>query len=133
MSDEVNKIINFSSLSKEINDLSNDSKFTCKFCKSKQTGKLYYNVQFVCRENNYSNKLIVLYLSTFDDQGHGFFPITPLELIKNSSLSQKFNEIVKKIQEMDTYISVLVEAIKTGTNEGENIYRIIGDYQNTLA
>lgn len=122
----------FSCYTKDIEDLSQDNKFTCKFCKNYETGKLYYNTQLVCRENAYSNKLIVLHLSTFDDQGNGFFNVPPVDLYRNSNEYQRLKENIKKLEQIDCYISVLVEAIKTGQSETDRVYRIIGEYQNNL-
>jgi hypothetical protein len=42
-------------------------KFTCKKCK--QECILYYNVSMMARENPFSNQLIKLYLSTYDNEG----------------------------------------------------------------
>ena len=137
MPDEVISLylfIYFSYHTREVDDFTNENKFTCKkFCKSVELGKLYYNVQLVCKENAYSNKLITLNLSTFDDQGNGFFPVPAVDLYRNSNEYQKLKDNVQKLQEMDCYISVLVEAIPTGHSESDKIYRIIGDYQNNLA
>lgn len=33
----------------------------------------HYNYFFVCRENSYSNKLVKLYISSFDYEGVNFF------------------------------------------------------------
>lgn len=52
-----------------IEDLNAPENFNCKVCKSVQKCKLYFNVTLVCREHAYSNKLIKLHLSTFDDEG----------------------------------------------------------------
>jgi hypothetical protein len=52
-------------------DFTNDQvvggKFTCKKCK--QGCILYYNVSMIARENPFSNQLIKLYLSTYDNEG----------------------------------------------------------------
>ncbi len=86
----------------------------------------------MCRENAYSNKLIVLHLSTFDDQGNGFFNVPPVDLYRNSNEYQRLKENIKKLEQMDCFISVLVEAIKSGHSETDRVYRIIGEYQNNL-
>jgi hypothetical protein len=49
-------------------------KFYCKFCKNKSAEcKIYFNAGMICRENAYSNKLIRIYLSTYDNEGVKIF------------------------------------------------------------
>ena len=110
-----------------------DAKFHCKFCKSDENGKLYYNVTLICRENAYSNVLLKIHLSSFDNQGANFFGIPPVDLYRNSNEYQKMKEVVKKLTDKDCYVQILVEAIPTGLNETDRIYRIIGEYKNNLA
>jgi hypothetical protein len=44
-----------------------NNKFACKKCK--QECILYYNVSMIARETPFSNQLIKLYLSTYDNEG----------------------------------------------------------------
>jgi hypothetical protein len=97
-----------------------------------ETGKIYYNISLVCRENAYSNKLITLYLSTYDNQGVNFLGVPPVDLYRNSQEYQALKEVVRKLTEAEMYISVLVEAIPTGHSDTDRVYRIIGDYKNNL-
>ena len=46
-----------------------DGKFFCKNCKTKEECRLYYNFSMIARENPFSNKLIKLYLSSYDNEG----------------------------------------------------------------
>jgi hypothetical protein len=117
---------------KDVEDFSVDSKFTCKFCDSNEDGKLYYNVVMVCRENAYSNKLITLYLSSYDDEAVSFFGIPPTDFFRNSSEYQRIKEIINKLINPECYITVLIESIKTSNSETDRVYRIIGDYQNNF-
>ncbi len=117
---------------KETEELNSEGKFTCKNCNSIEYGKLYYNLALLCRENAFSNKIITLYLSTYDEQGNGFFGVAPTDLFRNSSEYQRLKEIVRRLTEPECYISVLVEAIRTGISDTDRIYRIIGEYQNNL-
>ena len=110
-----------------------DEKFSCKFCKTLETGKLYYNVTLICRENPYSNTLLKVHLSSFDNQGASFFGIPAVDLYRNSNEYQRMMEIVKKLTDKDCYVQILVEAIPTGLNETDKVFRIIGDYRNTFA
>ena len=82
-----------SSSTKDADDYVDDI-FTCKFCKTEASGKLYFNVEMLCRENVYSNKLITLYLSSYDDEGVNFFGISPVDLFRNSTDYQKLENIV---------------------------------------
>ena len=129
---EVIAFLFFSSHTKDVEDLTADNKYTCGFCKTHQTGKLYYNVQLVCRENYFSNKLISIYLSTFDNQGNGFFSIPAADFYRNSNEYQKLKQNVESLIKPEVYISVLVQAIKTEHSECDRVYRIIGEYQNKL-
>lgn len=107
-------------------------KFTCKYCNTLENGKLYYNCALVCRENAYSNKLVTLYLSTYDNQGLTFFGIPPMDFFRNSSAYQQLKGAIDKLTNQDCYISVVVEAIKTEHNETDRVYRIIGQYNSNL-
>ena len=133
LQNEVTSKIKLSSFTKDVEDLTPENKFTCGFCKTSQTGKLYYNMQLVCRENAFSNKLVILYLSTYDDHGQGFFSIPPVDFYRNSNEYQKLKQNVEALTKPDAFISVLVEAIKTGHSESDRVYRIIGDYQNNFS
>jgi len=110
-----------------------DEKFYCKFCKSFEHGKLYFNVTLICRENAYSNTVLKVHLSSFDNQGANFFGIPAVDLYRNSNEYQKMKEMVRKLTDKDCYVQIMVEAIPTGLNETDKVYRIIGEYRNTLA
>ncbi len=110
-----------------------DSKFNCSGCKETQKGKLYYNITLICRENSYSNILVKVYLSSYDDQGSTFFGFPPQDLYRNSTEYQKIKTTVEKLTKVDCYVEALVESIPTGFNENDRVYRIIGDYKNILA
>jgi hypothetical protein len=84
----------------------------------------------IARENPFSNKLIRLYLSTYDDQGADFFGMEPTDLFKHPKEYERLSEKIKKIVESDCYCSILVEAIDT--NQNDKIYRIIGTYENNI-
>jgi hypothetical protein len=56
----------------------------------------------------------------------------PTDLFRNPRDYEKLNEKVKKMLDKDCYCSIIVEAVNTGKNEEERIYRIIGEYQNNL-
>jgi hypothetical protein len=86
----------------------------------------------VCRENVNSNKLIILYLSTFDDQGQGFFSNPPLDLYRNSNAYQALKTNLEALTGPDVFISVLVEAVRTGNSESDRVYRILDSYQNNF-
>ena len=121
-----------SSCTKDVDDI-RDDKFSCKFCKSQELGKLYYNTTLICRENPYSNALLKIHLSTFDNQGANFFGMPPVDLYRNSNEYQKMKEVVRRLTDKECYVQVLVEAIPTGLNETDRVYRIIGEYNNNLA
>ena len=116
---------------REIENLTSENKFNCKLCKTVDLSKFYYNVQLVCRENAYSNKLITLNLSTFDNQGNGFFSVPAMDFYRNTNEYKKLKGNVLRLQEIDCYITVLIEAIPTW--DSNRVYRIIGDYHNNLA
>jgi hypothetical protein len=84
----------------------------------------------IARENPFSNKLIKLYLSTYDDQGFNFLGMEPADLFKHPKEYEKLSEKVKKLVGYDCYCSILVEAIKV--NQHDIIYRIIGSYENNI-
>jgi len=88
---------------------------------------------FICRENPYSNVLLKVHLSTYDNQGVNFFGIAPIDLYRNSNEYQKMKEVVRKLTDKDCYVQILVEAIPTGLTETDRVYRIIGEYANNLA
>jgi hypothetical protein len=50
-----------------------DKKFFCRNTNDHLTElKLYYNFTLICRENPYSNKLIKVHCSSYDNEGVNF-------------------------------------------------------------
>ncbi len=97
-----------------------------------EDGSLYYNVALICREGSHSNKMITLYLSSYDQEGEKFFGIPPVDFHKSTSQLNKLKTVVKKLTQPDCFVSVLVQAVKPKNSESDRIYRIIGEYQNNL-
>ena len=56
-------------INNDSNEVHNKIKFVCKFCNSGENGIKHYNAALICSENSFSNKLIILNLSTYDQQG----------------------------------------------------------------
>lgn len=110
-------------------NLSPEETFYCNFCRSEESALFYFNLGLVCRENEYSNKLITLYLSTYDNEGASFLGMFPKDYYTQFEV---INGILGKLTQPDVYIAVLVESIKTGHSETDRVFRIIGDYQNNL-
>jgi len=106
--------------------------FFCKFCSKQDECTLYYNAVLYGRENVYSNKIIKLFLSTFDNEGLNFFGIPPVDLYRSSDDYSKMKDIIRRLTDKDCFISVMVEAIPTGHEENERIFRIVGSYKNNL-
>lgn len=116
----------------DIDEIKSNHKFICKNCKTLETGLLYYNAALRCRESNHANKIITLYLSTYDNEGAKFFGLPAVDLHRNHTQLNKLKTVVRKLSQPDASISVLVEAIKTGNSNSDRVYRIIGDYQNNF-
>ena len=84
----------------------------------------YFNTSFVATDEEFGSSSIKLYLSSYDGNGEGFLG-SALEVSKND---KKAKEILKKITDQKNSVKVLVEAIQSGTNYGDKIFRIVGTY-----
>ena len=98
----------------------------CNRCNYVGKGIVHYNVAMNCVENNYADKVITLYLNTFDGKGNGFINVDAEEAWRNEEKMKGVKEYLKKLCERGMYVRVCVE--KVNARDGEGIYRIIGKY-----
>ena len=98
----------------------------CNKCNHVGKGKVHYNIVMNCIENGYADKVITLYLNTFDQKGKGFIAVDAEEVWINEEKMKGVKEYLKKLCERGMYVRVCVE--KVNARDGEVIYRIIGRY-----
>ena len=101
-------------------------KIDCPKCKTLTKGNMHYNATLQCCENYYSNKLLTLYLSTYDGEGDRFFGMTVADSYRDANEFKKLNKIYKALCEPGNFVTVLVEQYPGG------VLRIIGRYENFI-
>jgi hypothetical protein len=84
----------------------------------------YFNASFIATDEEFGSSSIKLYLSSYDGNGEGFLG-SALDVSKND---KKAKETLKKLIDHKNSVKVLVEAVQSGTNYGDKIFRIIGTY-----
>ena len=114
-------------------NLNTNYELLCPQCKCKSCSKLYFNLSFICIENNHTNKTLVIHLCTYDNEGENFFGLTPFDVVNNVNGFKILKDKCNKLMNKDIFVQVLVQkCINISEKPKESIFRIIGKYNTTI-
>lgn len=91
----------------------------------KAKGTPYFNVQLMVSDEEFGSSTLKLYLCSYDGNGEGLLG-SAADCAKND---KKARELLKKLADQKNYMQVLVEAVQTGPEASDKIFRIIGKYE----